>query len=420
MRHSTAVADYRQQTVSIPTTITPQSDEQAKLIGHLMRRTAAYDEHVAGHYVNFPVAEARGIVSGHASRVMRQCEQLGFIDRNERYSVGRFAKSMRFTDEHRHGKYRFYKLANKMRRQDSLPAYCRNTLGPVGEWLFSRMQLFSLDHSSNVKTPWDHYTISSIRRGDVFAMRDEFGRRLHSTYSGLPRYLRPNLFLRPLYATYGREGQRGRPPSLPASLASSSFSSSPVGEVGKELVELDIRGCQPLLIGILARDHAKKTGSRVPGDIEEWIRICTTGDIYQYLADVLTSTTSGNWTRDQAKAGFMPAMFGSIEYSRTRPVYSVLETDFSSLLGFVESIKTQSDIGHRKIAQVSQRFESSLIIDGVCDELRQTMPYLPILTIHDALIVPRSNVPAVAQTVNRHFAKHDAEPRLRATLLRQY
>lgn len=167
----------------------------------------------------------------------------------------------------------------------------------------------------------------------------------------------------------------------------------------QSLVEFDIRCSQPFLLYAMLSDDLRQAI-----DALEFLDLCRSGDLYEAL--------TGNMTRDDAKEAFFHFLFAwptDPSNGRMRPnedskkerarqcrnnIARTMAARFPSINGFIDKAKRQHG-GHKRFSHQMQRLESGLVIDGVCGQLMQLFPTMPLLTIHDSLLVAESDAKEV-------------------------
>ena len=221
----------------------------------------------------------------------------------------------------------------------------------------------------------------------------EFGRRFHSIVTRMPRALRRAIRID-----------------------------------GMPLVERDICGSQPLILGSLAvaKQRAKtraespelptlpqRRGREEEGEglssitwlvfapsadeeIDDWMQIpdlsdymnaCTAGRYYEELGVALGTPCRTPSIRDMVKLESNRIIFG-----RHRP-RSARWRAFSGRWPTVARHLAELKRGdYLNAARTLQRLEAEIMIEGVCGELMELHADSPLLTIHDSVMVPASSV----------------------------
>jgi hypothetical protein len=76
----------------------------------------------------------------------------------------------------------------------------------------------------------------------------------------------------------------------------------------------------------------------------------------------------------------------------------------------IDALKAES---HRHLAWAMQRAESDLMIRGVCWVMMQDHPDIPVLTIHDAIMVAESALPIACSAIEQVWARAGAIPKVK-------
>ena len=180
----------------------------------------------------------------------------------------------------------------------------------------------------------------------------------------------------------------------------------------KPLVEVDVANAQPLLLSLLLshpeayhhlttpEEEGARPGRAVPlptslaralhdlragktrldcGEVAEFREIAGDGAIYEMLME-----TSGVPDRKQVKRELYRDVFFGRPHVRGR-ITAAFGDKWPSILAGVRFLKRQC--GYKVIAQILQRLESIVMIDGVCGRLVREHPEIGFLTIHDSALV---------------------------------
>jgi len=93
-------------------------------------------------------------------------------------------------------------------------------------------------------------------------------------------------------------------------------------------------------------------------------------------------------------------MFAKNELMREMKLFDVVAEEFPTLATFLVESK-RSD--YKSLATDCQRFESTLMIDGVAGALVKDFP---VVTVHDSIISTEKNAERVAIAIRNQFATH--------------
>ena len=187
---------------------------------------------------------------------------------------------------------------------------------------------------------------------------------------------------------------------------------------GESLTELDVRNAHPLILAAAIRNPplcatytgnaqhiAEKNCARgvildvlrsIPErEINEFARLCESGQFYEALQN-----GSNEKNRDDIKHSvFRDVFFGKVQ--QRGPVSEVFEKLWPNIFNALYEIKQKC--GYKTVAQILQRMESSIMIDGVCGRIVSEHPNVEFLTIHDAAITVIDRGGAVRGLVEDEF-----------------
>lgn len=213
---------------------------------------------------------------------------------------------------------------------------------------------------------------------------------------------------------------------------------------GESTVEADVSCCQPVLLSALMRD-------RVPeSELNEFAALTQAGLLYNEIA------AENNETRESVKKALVKWMCGpwfdaepyfdrkSLDglsdesiLAKTRlhqsliAVHAWFNRRFPGVCSYMRAEKTNdayrqefNTLKRRQngrttqpyavIANRLQRLESQIIIENCCSSLFKQNPAMPILTAHDALIVPVSYQEQVLAAMRESFNEFGLDPQISA------
>lgn len=402
------------------------------LLQHILTLTCLSNERrYLGHFINVHSDRWRCVLGGYDYRaVINDARDAGFIQINELYSDGStaapFTKSIRLSKKYRTGKAQIVTINNKPaieRIAKSLEPDADN-LGPTGVWWFRKLADFQIDpesiHDETLRDPWTLLVLAKLLDGRHVAQRCDY-RRLHTLLTQTARDARRHL-----------------------STAQ-----------GESLSIIDVSACQPLIIGLLASNppdnplNPRQTTRRSPcqlpnvarfrgsADIEKWVRLCESRDIYPYLwqaiqefdGNTLTTLTTRLGSRvrldlrDVSLSAFkrtsLIPLFDRLPQMEANPVWQIIVRDFPAIAEFVRTAKTKTyrignrTISHQVLACMAQRFESETIIDDVGGYLMRHHPDEPVATIHDALLCRQSFAIAAQEIMRDAFRRFGVSPKVK-------
>jgi hypothetical protein len=165
----------------------------------------------------------------------------------------------------------------------------------------------------------------------------------------------------------------------------------------RSVVSLDVSAMQPLLLGFMARE------SMTPicyNDIEEWIRDCESGCLYEKLRSKIpthrqkfayavwnTSRTIPiditKMTAKRFKQQVLQVLFDRNEQAKGNPIWEAISNNYPTIASYIWQLKRHD---YKQAARASQQMEVSILIHQVAAE--HARQGLPIVTVHDEIITP--------------------------------
>ena len=390
--------------VTIPKTFDPPGgaigDRLAIVAEHLQLLTSMSPENRNGHWINIPSKCLKRLVNDYRP-VIDAGKRLGLLEVNERYRNDKnpFTKSYRFTGEHRHGDSKTFELTttHAIKRYRRSQQFDADNLGASGLHYASKFPEFSIAPEALTdranKPFWRQYTINRFRNGRHFAKRCPYG-RLHSLHTQMPRTAKQ----------YYRSTD--------------------------DLVEVDVRACQPLILGILSTSKPARYDRRSAldgcaggrcwgvGDVGRWMCLCRSGLLYSSLHQMVVESPEPAFAivvketgaqikvdlRESSAKSFKRSclipLFDRRERMRKSPVFHAIEREFPTIAEFL--VRSKKD-DYRLTARMCQRLESQLMIDGLGASLAQDHPSIPVAVIHDAVIVPKGFASKATELIEQQF-----------------
>ncbi len=419
--------------VWIPRGTRPTSEKMALVLSELQAATAVTRERRMGHWIGMHSHELRRIAGGRYAQTIRECVNAGYIEVNDRYSVGRFSKS--------------YRLTRQYRNHQTDPFLIRKCCGTSG---LNSIRLAESDrtgqrlagHFKDVSIPanvrfsnWDAYCVDRMREERWYATRCLYG-RFHTTFTGMSRRVRRRLVIS-----------------------------------GEKVDETDVKNCQPLILGLSVKNEIQSSftcangqnvpslgstgpkGARqntktattnqttikssacssshqvihnqhqnhgnnplticcIPVDLIRYLDLCSQGLVYETILEFFKEFTlwdfipprfrhrfGGNRpiNRNDIKRQFLILLFSNTEMMKQLKIFHEFERHFPSVAQYLCSAKTTQ---YQDVARNCQRIESKTMIDGVAAKLSSRFP---VITIHDSIISSRSRVDEVEACIREHF-----------------
>ncbi len=229
---------------------------------------------------------------------------------------------------------------------------------------------------------------------------------------------------------------------------------------GQRLVTIDIRCCQPSLLGQLVlsaarrntrhseqdegrttdttiydsqkqpQNHPLEPGVLEPGDVvanpcepanlqsgghaanlqtlggsdclRNYSELTQSGELYDYMLDRLDGMS-----RDELKQRLLADVFAKRKANRfgaeyPSPVEDCFRELFPEVYRFIRMVN-KDGFEHCNLIRELQRAESDLVIGQVCESLRVRYPLMFVITLHDAIYTTEKNIPLVVQEFERAF-----------------
>ena len=215
------------------------------------------------------------------------------------------------------------------------------------------------------------------------------------------------------------------------------------------LQHVDIRCCQPALIGKAARetvgqaghstgeldkrDKASREAYMMPrhgqqgehgqtqrmcaapdppyrgGDLDVYCELVQSGRFYDFLLSKLEFETCPNFTRDELKKRFLADVVAKRKANRRGAEYPSDVEDafrrlFPSVYQFIREIN-RNGWEHENLIRRLQQEESKLVIETVAADLIVRHPEVFVLTLHDAIFTTASGIPVVVGAFEAAFDK---------------
>lgn len=201
---------------------------------------------------------------------------------------------------------------------------------------------------------WRH-SVRLIEEKSWLFCCDKTAGRLHHNVSGLPRELRGYLLLD-----------------------------------GEPCAETDIACCQPLLMHRLY-----PAGST---EAARFAELVSGGKFYEALAEA-----SGEKWGDRQE--LKRRIYAQVLYDRVRPealLWQAFVRLFPELAATIAALK---EGGHWKLAVANQKAEADIVVRTVIPRLAKELPGVPVLTVHDSLVIPERHAEHGAQVLREEVSR---------------
>lgn len=181
-----------------------------------------------------------------------------------------------------------------------------------------------------------------------FSVRDDISNRLHNNLTNLPSILRQFLRLD-----------------------------------GEELYQVDIKCSQPTFLGL----YLRKRGFADPEEVERFLNVCKSGDIYSQL--ILEEKS-----RKDKKIDTFKFCFFNKNYKTLNCVEKRFQSLYPSIFKEMQKMK-QND--YKDLSILLQKEESSFIFEVV-----NSLDF-DVVTIHDSILTKKSNILKVKEKISKKF-----------------
>ena len=435
--------------------------EGVLVLGHFVYTGLADDAHCrdAG-CVPLRAEYLRKIIGQRCLDAVRQAAlKAGYVDRRHSFRVGLCSQAYRILPRYRRARLVQHEITDfKLRHNFSRWREARHrevwqqvqgdsslVAAPVRRHLWRNLQRVRIDAEIDpgaLSHPAYQIAVENLRRGELWFIVDDFG-RIHTNVTNLPRTLRPYLSVegqrlanvdisesQPLFMgmviaeavegtrgesifrareiagqdeqSNGSGGPRALAPRYPIgvtnqenSRATRATTPRPPYDVQTNDVRTNDVQASPACRVVLDR-------RRLPRDLQHYMRLCESRQLYQTLADRL------GLARDEAKKLTMRVFFDDPSHrNAASPVFDEL---FPTVMEAMRRIKRED---YRKLAHLAQRTESAFMFGRVIPHLMRFRPTLFISTIHDAVLTPEGDAEFVRVVMLNEFARLGLSPQVR-------
>jgi hypothetical protein len=171
---------------------------------------------------------------------------------------------------------------------------------------------------------------------------------------------------------------------------------------GQPAAETDIANCQPfLLAGLYPGPSAERT---------RFMDLCISGGFYERLNSLFDEPFSN---RDELKvATYQNIMYGN-KWHSTQPTFLAFAREWPILGGMIAGQKLGKG-GKSNLPLAMQKAEADLVVGRVIPRVMREMPGVPVLTVHDSLLLGSRYANDAAEIVRQELvAQYGACPPVR-------
>lgn len=178
--------------------------------------------------------------------------------------------------------------------------------------------------------------IKKINMKNIFYTFDSFG-RLHTNFTTLKKHIRNNY----------------------------------LNIDGEQLKEIDITNSQPFFLYLLMKKKGFNEFTNFDKDV-------LNGIIYDKIAD------KENITRNKAKVHVYSVLFGRNKNSKSDIMFKSM---YPKVYNWIKEYKCEHK-NYKIVAQILQKIESTFVFNNLINEVILYNKNIPIITIHDAILIP--------------------------------
>jgi hypothetical protein len=196
---------------------------------------------------------------------------------------------------------------------------------------------------------------------------------------------------------------------------------------GQPLAHVDLRNSQPALVAYLMHrtdtrqvPFAAKSGKSkgelnegiiydserkqlYRGDFHLYRDLCQRGELYDYLEGEL-GRRGVVLDRDQVKKRFLTDVVAKKGNYRS-PVEDLVAERFPTVWQCIRQINSGGRDSHGNLIRELQRAEAKLVIEGVAADVMERHPSMFVLTLHDAIFAPPSDLSRVVDVFGETFER---------------
>lgn len=174
-----------------------------------------------------------------------------------------------------------------------------------------------------------------------------------------------------------------------------------------DLATIDVRACQPYLMICVARLVKQEAPWLLSdGELDEWRELVLNDDIYTRCATAMRELFAVEQARGHWKVTLQrifngrAGQFRKIDGSQFREKH-MFYAAFPGIAAVVDWVKSNPSPNSARLSLLLQRLESDVMLWRVCPQLLRGG--IPVLTVHDAVIVPAEHAEYAARVIETEF-----------------
>ncbi|MCZ7557000.1 MAG: hypothetical protein M5R41_11435 [Bacteroidia bacterium] len=264
------------------------------------------------------------------------------------------------------------------------------------------------------------HAVCELVSGRIRFSQDDFGHRIHSNITSLPRDLRP--FLRLNGATLANIDLKNSQPMLLAALLRGNIRKTPLEFLSEVGIEAGSKEYETFLktIRLLQRIDTEESDIRTYCDLvregrfyedfierlRSWNPHDPNASEYENVINRLKKLTKyKTMDRDQVKREVMVTLFSSNRHIGYKPDAD-MKNRFREFFPDVYSVIRKLKEGEKnRLARFLQRSESMVVLAHTCKRLHELDPEIPLLTIHDSISTTKEHAEIVKQVLLEEVEK---------------
>lgn len=254
-----------------------------------------------------------------------------------------------------------------------------------------------------------------LEEKNYYFNKDEFGNRLHTNLTNLPKELRN-------FLSY--DGQnlvsidiRNSQPYMSLPVMTKKFwQSKPIpGKPTLLRIDRDMyknrRWDKYKRNNIIMFNDSPEMLASSDFQLSEFVKNVTNGSFYEHLISVFDKSQSIDLgTSEQEKRVNVKRMVLTVLFDFDNKFYNKAEN--SAYQAFKKEFPTVSKVfrhikegGYRSLAKILQKIESFLILSVICKRISKETPHIPIFTIHDSIVTTKGNEEYVQSVMKEELEK---------------
>lgn len=194
-----------------------------------------------------------------------------------------------------------------------------------------------------------------------------------------------------------------------------------------ELLEIDVKNCQPLLLILLMLRGQNSQDSTTtnpnpptqppitiptavnnhPYSLKETLAVCQQGLFYDTLFSALIKTKQQGIDRLAMKKRVLTIIYDKNRENYKDRIQILMESIYPDFMACLKKMKTHE---YQIPSRLAQKMESRIIIEKVCSRVFAELGGIPLFTRHDSLLVLSQHVDKVKDILLDEFAKEGALP----------